>query len=351
MSKTGRIFVPVFAGLVLLAGGIFVSRAERPPVETKQIGYRGTSAFDVQNARTKDALLEANRIPYSVPYSGGVGQKAGTYYQNVKVLGDVDAGEFTRLMVNMTTWVSAEQGCAGCHNVENFADDGLYTKVVARRMLEMVRHINSDWTVHVAQTGVTCYTCHRGKLVPENIWFNEQGANKPGTVARIPAAQKHASAAAAGSALAIDPFTPFLEQANDIRIQATTALPENDGNAISQSRLTYALMLSMTKALGVNCNYCHLTRAFAAWDGGPPQRVTAWHGIRMVRDLNNNYLNPLKSVFPEERLGAEQGDAPKVNCATCHNGAYKPLFGVSMLRDFPELKGPPTAASLQLGRN
>jgi photosynthetic reaction center cytochrome c subunit len=31
------------------------------------------------------------------------------------------------------------------------------------------------------------------------------------------------------------------------------------------------------------------------------------------------------------------GDVAKANCATCHQGAYKPLNGQSMLKDFPEL--------------
>ena len=72
--------------------------------------------------------------------------------------------------------------------------------------------------------------------------------------------------------------------------------------------------------------------------------MTAWHGIRMVRDLNNDYLNPLKNVFPANRLGP-LGDSPKINCATCHNGVYKPLFGVPMAQGFPDLKGPPTKAA------
>ena len=38
----------------------------------------------------------------------------------------------------------------------------------------------------------------------------------------------------------------------------------------------------------------------------------------------------------QARLGPH-GDPLKVNCATCHQGAYKPLLGVSMLRDYPEL--------------
>jgi len=68
-------------------------------------------------------------------------------------------------MLAITQWVAPEQGCAYCHNGDNLADDGLYTKIVARRMLQMTRHINKDWKEHVASTGVTCYTCHRGQPV------------------------------------------------------------------------------------------------------------------------------------------------------------------------------------------
>ena len=36
------------------------------------------------------------------------------------------------------------------------------------------------------------------------------------------------------------------------------------------------------------------------------------------------------------RLGPT-GDAPKANCTTCHQGAYKPLYGANMLDDYPSL--------------
>ena len=42
-------------------------------------------------------------------------------------------------------------------------------------MMQMTRHINKDWKAHVAVTGVTCYTCHRGMPVPANIWFDNPG--------------------------------------------------------------------------------------------------------------------------------------------------------------------------------
>ena len=286
-------------------------------------------------------LVSANKLPPSLPYAGGVGPKAATYYKNVQVLGDVDTGEFTRLMVNMTTWIAPKQGCAACHNVADFADDGLYTKVVARRMLQMVRHINADWTDHVAQTGVTCYTCHRGQLVPANIWFNDAGPNQAGGFAQSPAGKNHPTDAAGHSALPADPYTPFLERDGNIRIQSTTALRAEDHQSIKQAEWTYALMMNFSQSLGVNCDYCHNTRAFGDWSQSPPQRMTAWYGIRMVRDLNNAYLDPLKETFPASRLGVAQGDSPKVRCATCHNGVFKPLFGAAMAEGFPELKGAP----------
>jgi photosynthetic reaction center cytochrome c subunit len=56
----------------------------------------------------------------------------------------------------------------------------------------------------------------------------------------------------------------------------------------------------------------------------------------MARDLNNAYLEPLTPTFPAERLGPK-GDVAKVNCATCHNGAWKPLYGAAMAKGHPEL--------------
>jgi len=47
---------------------------------------------------------------------------------------------------------------------------------------------------------------------------------------------------------------------------------------------------------------------------------------------------PLTSTFPAHRLGV-LGDVAKVNCATCHQGLFKPLYGASMAKDYPELTG------------
>ncbi len=95
-------------------------------------------------------------------------------------------------------------------------------------------------------------------------------------------------------------------------------------------------MMHMSSALGVNCTYCHNTRAISNWSQSTPQRTLAWHAIRMVRDLNGDYIEPLTSTFPANRLGPT-GDAPKLNCATCHNGQNKPLAGAHVVETYPEL--------------
>jgi photosynthetic reaction center cytochrome c subunit len=56
----------------------------------------------------------------------------------------------------------------------------------------------------------------------------------------------------------------------------------------------------------------------------------------MVRDLNNQHMEPLTATFPANRKG-ELGDVAKLNCATCHQGAYKPLFGAPMVEGYPGL--------------
>ena len=91
------------------------------------------------------------------------GDRAGKTYQNVQVLGYASTDDFNRIMLSMNAWIgTGEQGCNYCHNPENMASDEKYTKVVARRMLQMTQNINNNWTQHVHATGVTCWTCHRG---------------------------------------------------------------------------------------------------------------------------------------------------------------------------------------------
>ncbi|MDH5338899.1 MAG: photosynthetic reaction center cytochrome PufC, partial [Rubrivivax sp.] len=142
-----------------------------------------------------------------------------------------------------------------------------------------------------------------------------------------------------------DPFSTYLLGAQVIGVGGATALPTGHVASIVHTEQTYGLMVHMAQSLGVNCTYCHNTRNFKAWDGAPPQRTTAWHGIRMARELNNDYLVPLSSTFPPSRLGPT-GDVAKVSCATCHQGVYKPLYGAPMAEKYPALQRAASPASV-----
>ena len=330
--------------LSLIALFIAVGSFQHPPVKTIQRGYRGTGMVEIYNPAKLAALQTANEMPQFTARPDPSGQTAGQSFQNVQVLKDVDSSEFIRLMTDITAWVAPVQGCAYCHaEGEPLSSDALYTKAVARRMIQMTMHINADWHNHVADTGVTCYTCHRGEPVPANIWFKNGGPpTAPGSDGDR-TDQNWPIEANGKTSLPFDPLTPFLDKANDIRVVGATALPQGDRHSIKQTEWTYALMMNISQSLGVNCTYCHSSRSFTDWQQSTPARVTAYHGIRMVRDLNDNFLDGLASTFPHARLGP-LGDGPKVNCATCHQGAYKPLFGAGLVKDYPELAGNGPAA-------
>ncbi len=335
-----------FSLLFILFSMLLLAGCEPPPIEAVQHGYRGTAMDEIYNPRTLAAQAPNNVVPASYPVPAD-GPKAATAYKNVKVLGNLSTAQFTTFMVSMTSWVSPQQGCAYCHNVENFADDSKYTKVVARRMIQMNQRINSTWQTHVKQTGVTCYTCHRGNNIPQQVWFTapeqKQGngwlGNKNG--------QNTPSQSVGLSSLPYDPFTSFLLKDSMIEVNGDTALRTVNKRNIKDTEKTFGLMIHMSKSLGVNCSYCHNTRAIASWKESPPQRATAWYGIRMAQDINNNFMVPLTAVFPAHRLGPT-GDVAKANCATCHQGAYKPLYGVSMLANFPYLRGTDTTTAASI---
>lgn len=333
----------VAAALALAA--VVTAGCERPPVDEVQNGYRGTAMVQMYNPRVVAEQAAANVVPAALPAAPEGGPASGTIYQNVQVLGGLSIAEFTRTMTAMTEWVvpkdapAAEAGCNYCHVGANFADDGKYTKVVARKMLQMTQKINADWKPHVQGTGVTCYTCHRGQPVPAEIWFQDVDNTASAGLGNR-AGQNRSTPAINAASLPSDPFTPFLLGAEPIRFTGDTALPSGNRKSVKQAEWTFALMTHMSQGLGVNCTYCHNSRAFNDWDQSPPQRAVAYHGIRMARELNNEFMVPLTEVFPAHRKGP-LGDVAKLNCATCHQGAYKPLYGASMLQDYKTaLAGP-----------
>ena len=335
---------------LLLAG------CEFGPKEQEQLGYRGLALHQIADPDTKAKVGVVPAPPYELTPDQLEGDKASAVYQNVQVLGDVSANEFNYLMQAMTNWVAPDgsnikdAGCTYCHNPENMASDEKYTKVVARKMLLMTRNINAQWKPHFASAGapqenagVTCWTCHRGKPVPAYNWST--AVPDPGTITGNKRGGNTPAQTVAYASLAYDPFTDYLAGKENIRVGGK-AFPTKHVASIQQTEKTYGLMMHMSQGLGVNCTFCHNSQNFAKWEDSRPQRVNAWYGIRMARDINNNYITALGDVWPQNGKGiygnrrGPHGDPLKVNCATCHQGVNKPLGGVKMLKDYPALKGP-----------
>jgi len=325
------------AGLIVILGLLAGYRRS----DVVQRGYRGLGLIQIYRPDyfvNEDAI---NIFPKPLGAAKTDGPTAAETYENVHVLGDLSKGQFARIMLSIKTWVAPDVGCNFCHAAPIYNSDEKYQKRVARQMIAMTRHINTDWTAHVGKTGVTCYTCHRGQAVPPKVWFSATEYGN-GLMQRRPL-QRPPTPAAADTALPADSLTEYLLHDDSIRVNGSTPLQNGNRESIQHARQTYALMMVMSESLGVNCDFCHNTRAIFSWDLSTPQRVTAWYGIRMVRDLNNKVMEPLKSELPPERLGPG-GDVPKIYCATCHQGSNKPLYGAPMLEHYPELVRPTIAA-------
>lgn len=329
---------------------VVASGCERPPPQSTQLGYRGVGMVEYVNPRILAEQHRANVAPAPLPPAVPVPTNAGQVYKNLKVLGDVPITEFTRLMLAITDWVVPKdqwvngQGCVYCHDLANMAADTKYTKVVARSMLQMTQRANSAWGAHVAPTGVTCYTCHRGNALPVNVWTTSPGLNKAS--GQVSTLQNRLSPVPAFASLPYDPMTTFFDKDTTIAITPPHPVRKGMDTVVNTKKTewTYALMMYMSKSLGVGCNHCHNSRQFADWSQSTPQRTKGWYAIRQVREMNKQYIWPLTDILPASRKGP-LGDPKRVGCDTCHQGVYKPLFGAPMLKDYPVLGQPAKAAA------
>ena len=125
--------------------------------------------------------------------------------------------------------------------------------------------------------------------MPSGDWFANPGLPANAKMMGFKDSQNSAGQKVNGNtALPNDALSAFLDHGAEVRIQGTTALAQVKHDSIKKAEWSYSLMIYMSNSLGVNCTYCHNTRAMGRWEQSTPQRVTAWHGIRMVRQLNND---------------------------------------------------------------
>jgi len=81
-------------------------------------------------------------------------------HKNLKILTDA---EVRPMMGSFVAGLGIK--CGDCHVQGDFASDANPKKEVARTMITMMREDNSKFLA--GKTQLTCFTCHRGELMPK----------------------------------------------------------------------------------------------------------------------------------------------------------------------------------------
>jgi len=190
--------------------------------------------------------------------------------------------------------------CTYCHVEGDFAADTNPKKEMARKMIAMVRLIDTSFqsSIGVFPEGyheVDCSTCHRGSTKPETV-APRKFYNRGNSLAEPPPAQR--------------PAVSLKLLAPDTHVHGADSI-----------------MGEFRDALNVDCNYCH--------GGGRPQETDvnprkdiARKMIMLVRQINSNF--PGTGVFP---VGDQE-----VTCYTCHRGDTHPVSVSNKRYDLPAPK-------------
>lgn len=110
---------------------------------------------------------EVTRLLAAIP--GKEKLPAGQVFKNVKLLKDVPAARFLRIM---DTGYSKSLGvtCDHCHVEDRYDADEKRPKLAAREMIVMTREINEQLAkmenIDTSEATVNCTTCHRGYVKP-----------------------------------------------------------------------------------------------------------------------------------------------------------------------------------------
>lgn len=330
------ILVGAVGGAVVVAA-LLVAWGQPLKTDSFQTGPRGTgmsvTAFE-SDINTPDPTVEGYASSAPVVPQPGDTLARDAYPDAEPSLGDLTQANYDRLVTAMRDWTGIPDLFAGEEN---------YQTVVARRMIEMTQVLNDDWGGHTnwsGEAGVNCYTCHRGEPVPSEIWFSITPVTK--ATAGWASVQNRVTPQSQFTSLPSDALEKYLLDGEIIAVHDLEARVPRDPNLPTwqNTERTYSLMNYFSNSLGVNCVFCHNSRAFYDPGQNTPQWANATLGISMVLEMNNDYLVPLGAELPPERLGPVHADAPKAACATCHKGYQKPMGGIDMISDWPELAAP-----------
>jgi hypothetical protein len=235
-------------------------------------------------------------VPLFAQQPGGRGAGPSVATKNLKLLDAKGDISFDMQMFNEALGVQ----CTYCHAEGDFAADTNPKKEMARKMIAMVRLIDTSFpsSAGIFPEGyheVDCITCHRGSVKPE-IKAPRKYYNRLNSLGETPPDQRP------GVSLKLLPPDTHVHGAD-------------------------SLMGEFRDALGVDCNYCHGGGRTQEVDINPRKDIGR-KMIMLVRQINSNF--PGTGVFP---VGNQE-----VTCYTCHRGEPHPVSWSNRRYDLPAQK-------------
>ena len=171
--------------------------------------------------------------------------------------------------------------CSHCHVGEDWKRDEKPQFAFAGRMIKMTQGLSAGTLRDLG--GVTCWTCHRGKV-------------KPGRMPRASWEDRLANWPEALKLKDEDAKKPAQEVYRNIQ-----SLKNSPAGGLPMTMSVFAA------ALGVSCEHCHVP---GRWDSdAKPAKSTARLMLRL---------------FDEIPIYFEASRQPGMQCYTCHQGAPKP---------------------------
>lgn len=328
------------AGSAIFVAAMIVAWGQPFPTANQQTGPRGTGMHVqefVSHLEAGDPTVEGYFTSEPIVPTADSALAIDELEGVPDALANVTVENYERLLEAMRSWT-------GIPDLLEPGNDSYQTEV-AWSMIEMTQNINQNWAAHVqanAEVGVTCYTCHRGQPVPNNVWFRVGPVNE--NTAGWPAIQNRVTMNSNFTSLPSTYLEHFLLQDEEgfygvAQVHDLASRVENlpGDPLIQQTEMTYAWMNYFANSLGVNCVFCHNSRAFYDAAQVTPQWATASLGIIMVQEQLELYILPLEDTLPPERLGPIYADVPKLACRTCHQGYQQPMQGLNVIANWPEL--------------
>jgi hypothetical protein len=127
-------------------------------------------AISANSQESKDGPKENAYVTELLEQLGPNAKKpAGEVFKNVKLMQDVPADRFLRIM-DIGYRQSLGVSCDYCHVEDRWEADEKRPKRAARQMIEMMRMINKHLgtltEIDTQDAAVNCTTCHRGYVKP-----------------------------------------------------------------------------------------------------------------------------------------------------------------------------------------